>query len=157
VIWTQCSFVKCDAPAPARSARRWRRALIPLSSASRVPRQFHCHRNTPLHACGVPHAPRGPILARCSRPASLPPPTFLDVGAIGSDIPRSMLVFQLWYRSCSCLTRCLHTRSLLCSSTTSSLPARRSSTLRSQVSSALYPPRATSTSVLDRLDPLNFT
>jgi len=101
VIRRQCSFAKCDAP--ARSARRWRRTLIPLSSASRVPRQFHCHRNTPLHPCGVPHAPLGPILARCSRPASLPPPTFLDVGAIGSDILRILC----WSSSCGTARVCV--------------------------------------------------
>ena len=73
--------------------------LIPLSSASRVLRQFHCHRNTPLRACAcdVPRPPRGPIpAARCALLASLPPRTFLDVGAVGSDIPHVLR----WSSSC---------------------------------------------------------
>ena len=60
---------------------------------------FIGHRNTPLHACacGVTRPPRGPIpAARCALLASLPPRTFLDVGAVGSDIPRVLR----WSSSC---------------------------------------------------------
>ena len=57
-----------------------------LSSASRLPRQSHYCCDTPLHNCGIPHAPRGPVLARCVLPAWFPPRTFLDAGHISSGI-----------------------------------------------------------------------
>ena len=66
----------------------------PPSSASRWSGSFITSATHLSHTWDIPHAPRGPVLARCVLPARFPPRTFLDAGPIDSDISRVRCLFS---------------------------------------------------------------